>query len=27
VEKYGFQPITIEDLGQKLREMDVIVPF
>jgi hypothetical protein len=27
VEKHGFQPITIEELGQKLREMDVIVPF
>ncbi len=27
VEKHGFQPITIEDLGEKLREMDYIIPF
>lgn len=27
VEKHGFNAITIEELGQKLREMDVIVPF
>jgi len=27
VEKHGFQPITCEELGQKLKEMDLIVPF
>jgi hypothetical protein len=27
VEKYGFQPITYEALGEKLKEMDYIVPF
>ena len=27
VEKYGFKPITIEELGEKLKEMDTIVPF
>lgn len=27
VEKHGFQPITIEELGEKLKEMDYIVPF
>ena len=27
VEKSGFTAITIEELGQKLREMDCIVPF
>jgi len=27
VEKHGFQPITIEELGEKLKEMDTIVPF
>jgi len=23
----GFQPITVEELGQKLKEMDLIIPF
>ena len=23
----GFEPITIEELGEKLRDMDVIVPY
>jgi hypothetical protein len=27
VEKYGFKPITIEELGEKLKDMDTIVPF
>jgi hypothetical protein len=27
VEKHGFQPITYEELGKKLKEMDLIVPF
>ncbi|MCF6289504.1 MAG: hypothetical protein L3J03_00650 [Desulfobacterales bacterium] len=27
VENNGFTAITIEELGQKLREMDVIVPY
>lgn len=27
VEKHGFQSITYEELGQKLKEMDFIVPF
>ncbi len=27
VEKYGFKPITIGELGEKLRDMDYIVPF
>ena len=27
VEKHGFQPITIEELGEKLKDMDYIVPF
>lgn len=27
IEKYGFNPITIEELGKKLREMDHIIPF
>ena len=26
-EKEGMVPLTIEELGQKLREMDVIVPY
>lgn len=27
VEKYGLVKMTLEELGQKLREMDVIVPY
>jgi hypothetical protein len=27
VEKYGFTPITIEELGEKLKDMDYVVPF
>jgi hypothetical protein len=27
VEKYGFKPTTIEELAEKLKEMDTIVPF
>lgn len=27
IEKHGFNPITIEQLGHKLREMDHIIPF
>jgi hypothetical protein len=27
VEKHSFQPITIGELGEKLKEMDIIVPF
>jgi hypothetical protein len=27
VEKYGFQPITIGELGEKLKEIDYIIPF
>ncbi len=27
VEKNGFEPITIEELGEKLREMTHIVPY
>ncbi len=27
VEKHGMPKITIEELGQKLREMDVIIPY
>lgn len=27
VEKHGLAKITIEELGQKLKEMDVIVPY
>jgi hypothetical protein len=27
VEKHGFQPVTYEALGQKLKEMDIIIPF
>jgi len=27
VDKNGLTPITIEELGQKLRDMDVIVPY
>ncbi|MDM8548630.1 hypothetical protein QUF72_01080 [Desulfobacterales bacterium HSG2] len=27
MEKYDFQPVTIEELGRKLRGMDYIIPF
>lgn len=27
VEKHGLAKITLEELGQKLREMDVIIPY
>jgi hypothetical protein len=27
VEKYGFKPVTIEDLLIKLKEVDLIIPF
>ena len=27
VEKNGMTPITLEELGQKLREMDIVVPY
>jgi len=27
VEKYGFQPITTEELWIKLKEVDLIIPF
>jgi len=27
VEKYGYKAISYEELGQKLKEMDVIIPF
>ena len=27
VDKHGFAKITVEELGQKLRDMDVIVPY
>jgi hypothetical protein len=27
VEKNGFEPMTIEELGEKLREMSIIVPY
>jgi hypothetical protein len=26
-EKHGFQPITIPELGQKLKDMDFVIPF
>jgi len=26
-EKNGLTPITLEELGQKLREMDIIIPY
>ncbi|CAN2042911.1 Sulfur reduction protein DsrE [Candidatus Magnetomoraceae bacterium gMMP-15] len=27
IEKYGFKPITIKELGKKLTKMDHIIPF
>jgi hypothetical protein len=27
VEKHGFKPVTYEELGQMLKEMDIIIPF
>lgn len=27
VEKNGFEPITIEELGEKLRDMSIVVPY
>jgi len=27
VEKYGFKPVTIEELGKKLKEMNWIITF
>lgn len=27
VEKYGFQPVTLADVGEKLKEADVVIPF
>lgn len=27
VDKYGFQPITIEEMVDKLKEADLIIPF
>ncbi|HFQ89757.1 MAG TPA: hypothetical protein ENK27_06730 [Desulfobulbus sp.] len=27
VEKHGLPKITLEELGQKLREMDIIIPY
>ncbi len=27
VDKYGLEPITIEELGEKLRDMDRIIPY
>lgn len=27
VEKNGFEPISIEELGEKLRDMSIIVPY
>jgi hypothetical protein len=27
VEKNGFEPLTIEELGEKLRDMSIIVPY
>lgn len=27
VEKHGFKAVTYEELGQKLKEMDIIIPF
>lgn len=27
IEKYGFQPVTLEEVAQKLNENDFIIPF
>ena len=27
VEKNGFEPLTIEELGEKLRDMSIVVPY
>ncbi len=27
VDKCGFEPLTIEELGEKLREMTIVVPY
>lgn len=27
VEKNGFEPMTIEELGEKLRDMSIVVPY
>ncbi len=27
VEKCGFEPITIEELGEKLRDMTIVIPY
>ena len=27
VEKNGFEPMTIEELGEKLRDMSIVIPY
>lgn len=27
VDKNGFEPMSVEELGEKLREMDIIIPY
>ncbi len=27
IEKYGFLPITMSELGQKVKESDIVIPF
>ena len=27
VEKNGFEPITLEELGEKLRDMSIVIPY